>query len=62
MPATWKYRGLTTMQASQLMTIRKLLTTIIDRWRAALIVFGVALTVVWLILLIWFPLHLLEII
>jgi hypothetical protein len=50
------------MQASQLMTIRKLLTTIIDRWRAALIVFGVALTVVWLILLIWFPLHLLEII
>jgi hypothetical protein len=62
MRATCKYRGVTTMQASQLMTIRKLLTTIIDRWRAALIVFGVALTVLWLILLIWFPLHLLEII
>jgi hypothetical protein len=62
MRATCKYRGVTTMQASQLMTIRKLLTTIIDRWRAALIVFGVALTVAWLILLIWFPLHLLEII
>ena len=62
MPATWKYRGLTTMQASQLMTIRKLLTTIVDRWRAALVIFGVVLTVVWMMLLIWFPLHLLEII
>jgi len=62
MPATWKYRGLTTMQASQLMTIRKLLTTIVDRWRAALVIFGAVLTVVWLMLLIWFPLHLLEII
>ena len=50
------------MLASQLMTVRSLLATITDRWRVALIVFGVALTVVWLIMLIWAPLRLLEII
>ena len=50
------------MLASQSMAARNLLTTIVDRWRAGLIVFGVALTVAWVILLIWFPLYLLKII
>lgn len=50
------------MQVVPSMAARNLLATIVDRWRAALIIFGVAVTVAWLILLIWFPLYLLKII
>ena len=50
------------MVASQSMAARNLMTTILSRWRAGLIVFGVALTIAWVVLLIWFPLYLLKII
>ena len=49
------------MLASRLMTSKKL-TIIIDRWRAALVIFGVMLTVMWMIFLVWVPLCLLNII
>lgn len=39
-----------------------MLTQLVDRWRAALLVFGLALTVVWLITLILGPLYLLKLI
>jgi hypothetical protein len=38
------------------------LMKIIDRWPMALIVFGITLTVVWVALLIWFTLHLLQLV
>jgi len=36
--------------------------TVLTRWRAMLIVFGVVLTIAWIVLLAWFPLYLLKII
>jgi hypothetical protein len=41
---------------------KRMRAKIFSRWPMALIVIGIVLTVVWLVLLIWFPLHLLEIV
>jgi hypothetical protein len=58
------------MLASQSMALRYKLTKIfnrwltktINRWPVALIMLGGALTLFWLALLIWFPMHLLQIV
>jgi hypothetical protein len=50
------------MPASRFNPQRNKPMKIIDRWPMALIVFGIALTVVWLALLIWFTLHLLQLV
>jgi hypothetical protein len=44
------------------MTIKNKMMKIINRWPTALIIFGVLLTVLWLVLLILFPLHLLQVV
>ena len=48
------------MLASRPMTLRNKISKIIDRWPVALIIFGGVLTVLWLVLLFLFPLHLLQ--
>jgi hypothetical protein len=50
------------MLSSQSMPKKNKLMKIIDRWPVMLIVFGVVLTLVWFGLLIWFPLHLLQLV
>jgi hypothetical protein len=55
-------RGTPMMPASQFMPQKNKLMKIIDRWPMALIVFGIALTVAWVALLIWFTLHLLQLV
>jgi hypothetical protein len=50
------------MLASQPMALKTKLTKIINRWPMALIIFGVVLTLLWLVLLILFPLHLLQVV
>jgi hypothetical protein len=50
------------MPASRFMLQKNKLMKIINRWPMALIVFGIALTVVWVALLIWFTLHLLQLV
>ena len=47
---------------SQPMALKSKLMKITTRWPLALIILGAALTLVWIILLIWFPLRLLEIV
>jgi hypothetical protein len=42
--------------------LKTLLDKIADRWPAALVIFGVALTLVWVALLVGFPLYLLKVI
>jgi hypothetical protein len=66
-PAIWKCAGEPTMlsaqskpQTVQSMPQRKKVKKNIDRWPVALIVFGVALTIVWGGFLIWLLLHLLQ--
>ena len=44
------------------MALKKKLTKIINRWPMALIMFGVVLTFLWLVLLILFSLHLLQLV
>lgn len=48
------------MLAYQPMNLRNRISKIIDRWPVALIIFGGLLTVLWLVLLILFPLHFLQ--
>jgi len=43
------------------MTSKKILTTIIARWPVVIIAFGITLTVIWICVLVWFPLRLLDI-
>jgi hypothetical protein len=50
------------MLASQPMAPKNNLKKIINRWPIALIIFGVVLTLLWLVLLIVFPLHLLQVV
>jgi hypothetical protein len=38
------------------------LMKVIERWPLALVIFGLALTVIWLIALLWVPLYLLQIV
>ena len=47
---------------SRPMTPRDLLTTFVTRWPAAVLVFGLVLTLVWVALLVGFPLYLLRVI
>ena len=49
------------MLASQAMAFKNKLIKIINRWPMALIIFGAVLTLVWAVVLILFPLHLLQI-
>jgi len=42
--------------------LKDLLATVANRWPAALVIFGVALTLVWVALLVGFPLYLLRVI
>jgi hypothetical protein len=44
------------------MALKNKLMKIINRWPMALIIFGVVLTLLWLILLVAFPLHLLQVV
>jgi hypothetical protein len=55
-------RGTPMKPASQFMPQKNKLMKVIDRWPMALFVFGIALTVVWVALLIWFTLHLLQLV
>ena len=50
------------MLASQSMAFRNKLTKIITRWPIALVIFGIVLTLVWLVVLILLPLHLLQVV
>jgi hypothetical protein len=51
------------MVTSRLLDLRnKLLTTIISQWPLAVVVFGLALTVVWLALLTWVALRLFNVV
>jgi hypothetical protein len=50
------------MLASQSMALRHKLTKIINQWPVMLIVVGGTLTLIWLALLIWFPMRLLQIV
>jgi hypothetical protein len=50
------------MLASQPIALKNKMRKIINRWPTALIIFGVVLTLLWLILLIVFPLHLLQLV
>jgi hypothetical protein len=47
-------------QTSQSVPQKNKLMKIIGRWPVALIVLGVALTIFWVVFLIWFSLHLLQ--
>ena len=49
------------MLVSQSMTLKNKILKVIPGWPVTLIVFGVALTLVWLVLLILYPLHLLQV-
>ncbi len=50
----------TEIAASQSMDLRNKLMKIIGQWPLAMIIFGGALTLVWLAVLIWLPLRLLQ--
>jgi hypothetical protein len=50
------------MHTPQSMALGKILMKITEQWPVALIVVGVALTLVWLAVLIWVPLHLLQVV
>ena len=49
------------MLASQPSIPKSKLMKIFDRWPMTLIIFGVGLTLIWLVLLIWLPLRLLQV-
>ena len=49
------------MLVSQSMTLKNKILKVIPGWPVTLIVFGAALTLVWLVLLILYPLHLLQV-
>ena len=49
------------MLASQPMALKSKMIKIVNGWPIALIMFGVALTVIWLVLLVLFSLHLLQV-
>jgi hypothetical protein len=40
--------------------VHKILARISNHWPLALIAFGIMLTLVWFAVLVWFPLHLLD--
>ena len=61
MSATWKYQRHTEDAGFQPMALKNKIMKIINRWPMALIVFGLVLTLLWLVLLIMFPLHLLQV-
>lgn len=48
--------------ASQPMVLKSKLTKIINRWPVALIMVGGAMTLIWLALLVWFLMRLLQIV
>lgn len=50
------------MRASQSMATSDNLAKIMDQWPVALVAFGGVLTLAWLGLLIWYPLHLLQLV
>jgi hypothetical protein len=50
------------MLVSQPMALKNKMRKIINAWPMALIIFGVALTLIWLVLLVLFPLRLLEVV
>ena len=50
------------MRASRSMAMSNNLTKIMDQWPVVLVAFGAVLTLVWLGLLIWYPLHLLQLV
>ena len=56
------HKGIPNMLVSQPMALKNKLTKIINRWPMALIMFGVVLTFLWLVLLILFSLHLLQVV
>ena len=50
------------MPASQPMAFKNKMMKVINGWPIALIKFGLALTLIWLVLLILFSLHLLQVV
>lgn len=44
------------------MVLKSRIKKIANGWRVALIIFGVALTLFWIILLVWFPLRLFDLV
>jgi hypothetical protein len=55
-------KGAPMMLASQPMALKNKIRKIINGWPMALILFGVVLTLIWLVLLVLFPLRLLEVV
>jgi hypothetical protein len=53
-------KGAPMMLASQPMALKNKIRKIINGWPMALILFGVVLTLIWLVLLVLFPLRLLD--
>jgi hypothetical protein len=49
------------MLVSQSMTLKNKILKVVPGWPVTLIVFGVALTLVWMVLLILYGLHLLQV-
>jgi|NGEPerStandDraft_6_1074524.scaffolds.fasta_scaffold10184_3 hypothetical protein len=49
------------MLVSQSMTLKNKILKVVPGWPVTLIVFGVALTLVWMVLLILYALHLLQV-
>jgi len=47
---------------SRLMALKDLLSTFTNQWPAALVIFGLAITLAWVALLVGFPLYLLKVI
>jgi hypothetical protein len=50
------------MRASQSMATSNNIAKIMDQWPLVLVAFGGVLTFAWLGLLIWYPLHLLQLV
>jgi hypothetical protein len=57
-----KVRAASVILAPRRLDLRSKLTKITEHWPLALIVFGGALTLVWLAVLIWLPLRLLQVV
>jgi hypothetical protein len=54
---------LTTMSVSRFIALRKeLLSKIPNQWPLAVVAFGLLLTIAWVALMVWFPLHLLNLV
>jgi hypothetical protein len=54
-------KAISKMLVSQSMTLKNKIVKAIPGWPVTLIICGVALTLVWLVLLILYPLHLLQV-